>query len=473
MATPTHGPFAGAYLASIAVENLRCFGESQRLDLLTSAGHPARWTLLLGENGTGKSTLLQAIAAASLNPHELNPSRSPEGAFAPRGFPTLPPQHQGLGPALLATTVSATLRVQTALESEPLRTIETSLSLRAPDLERVDEDEPERFALGTPAIVSHWFGYGPQRRLGVGKLSGETPDPLAALFSADVPLVNAEEWFLQRDYASSNPRLDDAARARASKTRDRIEALLKSVLPGVEHLAPVMVPASDLGQFRLYASTPYGSVPVAELGYGYQSTLAWVVDLAARMIAAYPESEDPLAEPAVVLVDEIDLHLHPKWQRTLLSELTARFPNVQFIATAHSPLIVQAAPDANVVVLRREGDHVVIDRMPESVRNWRVDQILTSDLFGLPSARPAELDAKFRRREEILRREAPTADERTELARLHDELSATPAGESRALLEAEEIMLALTRERIALEKRPKSAAKSRGKVRAAPARRRP
>jgi transcriptional regulator with XRE-family HTH domain len=125
---------------------------------------------------------------------------------------------------------------------------------------------------------------------------------------------------------------------------------------------------------------------------GYKTLIAWMVDLASRMFDRYPDSPNPLAEPAVVLIDEIDLHLHPKWQRTLMSYLSERFPNTQFIATAHSPLVVQAASDANVVLLRREGDHVVIDNNMKDIHGWRVDQILTSDLFGLESARPPQLD---------------------------------------------------------------------------------
>ena len=101
--------------------------------------------------------------------------------------------------------------------------------------------------------------------------------------------------------------------------------------------------------------TPYGWVPLRQLGYGYQTLITWVIDLVSRMVERYPDSPDPLAEPAVVLVDEIDLHLHPEWQRKLMGFLTERFPNTQFIATAHSPLVVQAAADANLAVLRARG----------------------------------------------------------------------------------------------------------------------
>jgi hypothetical protein len=150
------------------------------------------------------------------------------------------------------------------------------------------------------------------------------------------------------------------------------------------------------------------------------------------MNAAYPYSADPLSEPAVVLVDEIDLHLHPRWQRMLLEQLSERFPNVQWIVTAHSPLVVQNAPaDANIAVLRREGDHVVIDNNHDRVRSWRLDQILTSDLFGLPSARASALDEPIARRDALLAKGNLSADEERELAAIDDKLDALPEGEGR------------------------------------------
>ena len=131
------------------------------------------------------------------------------------------------------------------------------------------------------------------------------------------------------------------------------------------------------------------------------------------MFERYPDSADPLAEPAVVLVDEIDLHMHPRWQRQIIDDPGSRFPRTQFIVTAHSPLIVQAAGDANIVLLRREGDHVVIDNDPEVLRNLRVDQILTSELFGLESARPPQIEEPLKERREILAKPKLTARDRS------------------------------------------------------------
>ena len=123
-----------------------------------------------------------------------------------------------------------------------------------------------------------------------------------------------------------------------------------------------------------------------EVGYGYQVTLAWVVDLAQKMFVRYPypESGNPLHEPAIVLVDEIDLHLHPEWQRKIISFLKTQFPRTQFIVTTHSPLIVQSAEDINLVLLKKEDNHVVIKQRTDikTLRGWTVEEIL-SELMGL------------------------------------------------------------------------------------------
>lgn len=440
MATPRHGPHAGAYLTTITVENLRCFAEPQTIDLCTEQGNPARWTLLLGENGTGKTTLLQAMAAASLDPGHLHPDRSDEGYFMPKGFPSRPAPHHAWGYSAGETYVRAKFHAKASREGPLERAVETTFMLRDPGLGLPEGGSSEAYALSSAVLRSTWFGYGPSRRLGAGALTGEPGDPLAGLWSSEAALINAEEWFLQLDYAASNRRLDAATRRQAERTRDRLETLLKAVLPDVTELVPTRPTGTELGRFRLLATTPYGAIPVSDLGLGYQSTLAWVVDLAARMVAAFPESEDPFAEPAVVLVDEIDLHLHPRWQRQLLPELSARFSNVQFIATTHNPLIVQAAPDARVAVLRREGARVVIDQSLPNVRHWRVDQILMSDLFGLPSARDASLDALLTERDRLLAQGTLSRADEARLAVLRGKLGELPEGDTPWEMRAMEVI---------------------------------
>ncbi len=191
---------------------------------------------------------------------------------------------------------------------------------------------------------------------------------------------------------------------------------------------------------RVVVETPYGWVRIHDLSLGYRALIAWVVDLAYRLFERYPDSPNPLAEPAIVLVDEIDLHLHPRWQRTIMSYLTERFPNTQFIVTAHSPLIVQAATDANIVLLRREGDHVVIDNDVEAIRGWRIDQVLTSDLFGLETARPPEYDEAMAERNRILGKSRLTKKDEQRLKELDARIGDLPTGETPQDMEAMDVI---------------------------------
>jgi hypothetical protein len=176
--------------------------------------------------------------------------------------------------------------------------------------------------------------------------------------------------------------------------------------------------------------TPTGWVGINELGLGYRTMLAWIVDFAAGLFDRYPESKNPLAEPAVLLLDEIDLHLHPRWQRTIIDYLTERFPNTQFIVTAHSPLLVQAAAGANLVLLKRRGDNVIIDNDPVSVKNWRIDQILTSDLFGLESPRSKETQKLLDERTRLLSKRTLSPKDEEKLGELDDMLGPMPFGET-------------------------------------------
>jgi predicted ATP-binding protein involved in virulence len=270
--------------------------------------------------------------------------------------------------------------------------------------------------------------------MGSEMLSRNLGDPAASLFAEDVDLVDAQEWLLVEDYARS--RSGDAG----SKRRlQRVRKVFLDLLPDVTDLRIRKSPEGSVRQ-TLQVKTPYGWVQLSDLSLGYRTMVAWTVDLASRLFELYPESKNPLAEPAVVLVDEVDLHLHPKWQRELREHMVERFPNTQFIVTAHSPLVVQASENENLVVLRRKGDSVIIDNDVETVRGWRVDQVLTSDLFGLSSARPPEYDAVISERNALLNKRSLSAEEEAKLAYLEAQMFSLPAGETPEDIEAMEII---------------------------------
>jgi predicted ATP-binding protein involved in virulence len=265
----------------------------------------------------------------------------------------------------------------------------------------------------------------------------QTSDTIISLFDDNAMLINAEEWLLQADYAAKS--LEGVEQERAEKRRDRIKELLIRLLPDVSDIRFAPTNAYPI-RTTVQAHTPYGWVPIQNMSLGYRTLMTWMVDFASRLFERYPDSPDPLAEPAIALVDEIDLHVHPRWQRTLMQFLSETFPNTQFIVSAHSPLVVQAATDANIVLLRREGDHVVIDNDIKAIRGWRVDQVLTSDLFGLESARPPQNDAALKERTRLLSKTRLTAKDKVRLQELEAEIGSLPTGETPQDLEAMDII---------------------------------
>jgi predicted ATP-dependent endonuclease of OLD family len=98
------------------------------------------------------------------------------------------------------------------------------------------------------------------------------------------------------------------------------------------------------------------TLDLRQLSDGERGMLTLVLDLARRLSQANPHLEDPLQSAAVVLIDELDLHLHPQWQRTIVAKLTATFPNCQFIATTHSPLIIGEVEPESIILIAEDGE---------------------------------------------------------------------------------------------------------------------
>lgn len=281
------------------------------------------------------------------------------------------------------------------------------------------------------------YGYGAGRIMNQSSLlEAIPPGNSASLFSEHISLVNAEEWLLQLDYSSNVP---SDVQEFALERREKVKEILIELLPGVEKIRftePTKEKLVPSVEFR----THLGWVSLSELNLGYKCMIAWLVDFAYRMFERYPQSSRPLEEPAIVLIDEIDLHLHPKWQRKIFDFLGQTFPATQFIVTAHSPLIVQSAPyDANLVLLRKQGNHIVIDQNMESVRNWRIDQILTSELFDIP-VRNAEVEMKLERRRELISQDQLTPEETSELQSLNTFADNLPYAESELDIKARAII---------------------------------
>lgn len=414
-------PYPPAYFMSLTLENVRCFGPKQTLDLSDGKGRPVRWTVILGDNGVGKTTLLQCLAA-------MNPIT----------FIALPNQKSVL-PIIFALKLTDEYRIRFMRDRTGDSLIRCEYSIGAYISQTKSRGETAHFTaklqpLGvisgsgsfkkTVDLVCH--GYGASRKWGNVALSEEKKSDFRNILFEDDPILkNPEEWLLRSDYSA----LKDSSLNSTSKNQvSQVIEILKGILPDVNNIWIAHGKGRPLPWIEF--GTHYGRVNLNDLSLGYRTMIAWMVDFAARMYERYPDSSDPLAEPAVVLVDEIDLHMHPKWQRDIKDYLIKLFPNTQFIVTAHSPLIVQEAADANVVLLERKGDHVEINKTPEIIKGWRVDQIYNSKLFGYIGSRSKEVQKHLDKRRQILSQLELTKDDLKEVEKLEAQIGYLPIGET-------------------------------------------
>lgn len=357
----THTDFS--YFYKLELEGINCFKNKQNLDLSDGNGSHAQWTIILGDNGTGKTTLLRVLD---------------------RMQPSLFNKDKQYNPLLWASKFAL---------FEDFATISL---LTNRDTKVYKGQEGGFYSITGNSSFPFLLSYGASMRMSKNQnIAKEDKNSLriTSLLDESQELINAEEWWLQKEFVAKEAA--PSIKAEFDSKLSLVNKLLIDILPDVEEIRVKPINKTN-SKLLVEVKTPYGWVNLRDLSFGYQTLTALMVDIAAKMMEQYPDSKNPLAEPVIILIDEIDLHLHPKWQRTVIDKLSHHFRAAQFIATSHSPLIVQAAQDkgANIVVCRKEGDHVVIDNNPDEVKGWRVDQILVSDLFETESSRSVETQQK-------------------------------------------------------------------------------
>jgi recombinational DNA repair ATPase RecF len=433
-----------AYFLSLSLENVRSFGAKQTISFARADGRPAQWTIILGDNGVGKTTVLKSLAGMILAPHPLADEQQKKdiSSWTAALLRLSNPLNQIWSPLRIGSQQMANFTVHSAqvnkLNTDILSTKSYNIHLTKGGMASTDGGPP-------PELTC--YGYGAGRTTGNSTLSEtpETVDPCASLFDDRADLLNPEEWFLFADY-----RMAKDKDPLTTQNFNLIKAALLKIMEEGEvtdlEVAPVQTNGGSPRQGVRF-KTPYGWVRLRDMSLGYQTLVVWLTDLADKLFVRYPNSKNPLAEPAIVLIDEIDLHLHPSWQRKLLRSLSEIFVNTQFIATAHSPLVVQAAGDvqANVVLLRREGDQTIVVQDLPDVRRWRVEQILNSELFDDTPPLSPQTEADLTRRNELLLKKRLTKAEKTELAQLEQTVAAQPVGTTGPERQAEDLLARLAR----------------------------
>ena len=172
------------------------------------------------------------------------------------------------------------------------------------------------------------------------------------------------EWF----YAWENEELREQKQRRdfdyRLKELDAVRQAITSMVPGASDLHIKHRPRRIVLSFE-QDSGKTETLSLNQLSGGYRIVLAVAGDLARRMAHGNPHLADPLASEAIVLIDEIELHLHPLWQQHILTDLTRTFPNTQFIVSTHSPQVLTTLRPEQIVTLGREDGRIVAGQAPE------------------------------------------------------------------------------------------------------------
>jgi AAA domain, putative AbiEii toxin, Type IV TA system len=338
--------------------------------------------LLLGNNGYGKSALLKAIALAALGPAVRSSGiyayslvrREPNGEqsrVADR-------QHQE---AVLESTF--TTHKQDGNGDVPDEIESIVKVTRKGDLEEIDwahfDEKPWHPIFSSSSDAFFFVGYGATRRverksnIDIGSRKSSIfvrAQRVQSLFEEAYSLIPLSGWL--PGYKNSNP-----GRYR------QVENLINDMM-GRGHYT--FKGEMEEGEYLFERSGL--KVPFPALSDGYRAFLGWVGDLLYHLCETCPSGKKLIENRGIVMVDEIDLHLHAKWQMTVLTTLARELPNIQFIVTSHSPLVVGSLEWMNSIMMVPGPDLTSRPRRFEwAVHGLDADQILLSDFFGLASTR--------------------------------------------------------------------------------------
>lgn len=348
------------FLKKIHLQNFKGL-EDIELSFETIQADNRKWTLILGENGTGKSNLLKAIALVTAGSNALGELLGDTDNWIRYQEPSC--------------TITAVLETKKGEERNVSIVIHRGdnlskfISKNQKPLEFIDD--AFEYAQRNYFVVA----YGASRRLnsGAGIVPRTRNDQFGMrsmnvknLFDAGSTLNPLTAWIIDLDYASG-----DAGLA-------IVKDALNDFLPGT-HFHSI-----DRVKKCVFFQTQDAIVSLEQLSDGYQNMASWIGDLMYRVTETFRDYEKPLEARGLLLIDEIDLHLHPKWQRKLMEFITKKLPNFQVVATTHSPLTAQQADENELYALKRN-EKGKIDLIPfvGSPKHLLVNQLLMTPVFGL------------------------------------------------------------------------------------------
>jgi hypothetical protein len=384
------------YVRHLRVQNLKLLRDF-KLDFVRSDGTTRLWTVIVGENGLCKTSILRALALAAVGPERGNqladtPSLPDRRLSEPRVSIGANFEISGVN----GNTGHAPRVLRSQIDLAPSRSLFRGSS-RWLDDEASDADPvAENQARTRPE--AGWFvaGYGVDRRLPVALSSPQVSDVVLSRLN---PLFDGGPIVGTGFADQLEP---DLARAYAGLLR---KALVKGgLLPRITDLvlsgrggvsaAKTLVEAN---RFAMRIGSKSYRLPATWLSQGYQASIAWVADLIGQMVLE-SNKEIPLERmEGLVLIDELDLFLHPRWQVRFIEALKGVFPRMQFVATTHSPMVLPGLERDEVVILDEDDrGNVVATAAPESPKLLTGSEIY-SLFFGIRELHPSVVGRALQR----------------------------------------------------------------------------
>ena len=382
------------HITHLKIENLRSLALAEmELNVPGSSNMDfPNVNVLLGGNGYGKSSVLRALALAV-----LGPLLSSSSGYVPENLIRRPPGKRIVKTAKLqAAVLKAKVVLQVAelpsyarhLKTEPALEMTTTVEALG-TAERLQWDiKPdklravvEKLQYDEAATAFFFVGYGATRRVEASTRVDESArsksrrrryERVASLFEDHLGLMPLSYWLPK--YATRN------------KGRYvQVVGLINRLLPENCRMRGTATATAD-GTEHLFEMNGV-TLPFRALSDGYRAYIGWIGDMLFHLCMGAVSGAKLVDTRGVVLVDEIDLHLHPEWQRVVVPTLSRALPKVQFVVTTHSPLVVGSLQAQNLYSLVEEDGATVIKRLPEKVQGRSAEQILLSPYFGLDSTR--------------------------------------------------------------------------------------